>query len=67
MIMETSTIVTVEELEQFAIDSTRHLGYVGPKDKQLEVIVSFLQGMTTFVALVRSISASSHTLATIAT
>ena len=33
--VELSTIATVKELEQFATDSTRHLGYEGLKEKQL--------------------------------
>ena len=31
--VESSRIVTVKELEQFAIDSARHLGYEIVKDK----------------------------------
>ena len=51
MMKESSSIATVDEMEHFAIDSAR----------QLEVIVSF-PGNDTFVALARSIAASSHTL-----
>ena len=39
------------DLKQIAIESAQHLGYDGLKEKQLEAIVSFLQGNDTFVAL----------------
>ena len=43
--------VTVEELEQIAVDGAQRLGYEGQKDRQLEAILSFLQGNDTFVTL----------------
>ena len=51
MMKESSSIATVDEMEHFAIDSAR----------QLEVIVSSPVN-DTFIALARSIAASSHTL-----
>ena len=51
MVESSVSVLTVKELEQIAIESARRLGYDGLKDKQLEAIVSFLQGNDTFVAL----------------
>ena len=51
MMAKSFSVVTVEELEQIAVDGARRLGYEGLKDRQLEEIVSFLQGNDTFVAL----------------
>ena len=52
--VEPSIIATVKELEQFATDSTRLLGYEGLKRNNcIEAIASFLQGNDTFVALDR--------------
>ena len=54
---------TVQELEQFATDIARHLGYEGLKDKQLEAIVSFLQGNdTSLLWLGPMLLAGSHAL-----
>ena len=39
------------DLKQIAIESAQRLGYDRLKEKQLEAIVSFLQGNDTFVAL----------------
>jgi len=39
------------DLAQIAIEAARRLGYNGLKKKQLEAVVSFLQGNDTFVAL----------------
>ena len=39
------------DLAQIAIEAARRLGYDGLKKKQLEAVVSFLQGNDTFVAL----------------
>ena len=47
--VESSSIITVKELEQFAIYNARCLGYEALKDKQLEAIVSFLHGNDTFI------------------
>ena len=67
--VESSSIITVKELEQFAIYSARHLGYEALKDKQLEAIVSFLHGNDTFLffVLARSDAASWLSCSIIAT
>ena len=44
MMVESSSIVAVEELEQFTIDSVRCLGLKRLKDKQLEAILFFCPG-----------------------
>ena len=49
--MASNSLDVSMDFKQIAIESAQCLGYDGLKEKQLEAIVSFLQGNDTFVAL----------------